>query len=70
MIQKRDPLSPLLFSFALEYAIRKVQKTQVGLQLNGTRQLLNYADDANLLGDYADTVKNNTETFMLVRRLV
>jgi hypothetical protein len=32
-------------------AIRKVQETQVGLKLNGTHQLLAYADDVNLLGD-------------------
>jgi hypothetical protein len=33
----------------------------VGLKLNGTRQLLIYADDVNLLGDNIDFVKKNKE---------
>jgi hypothetical protein len=37
--------------FALEYAIKKVQENQVRPELNGTHQLLAYADDVNLLGD-------------------
>jgi hypothetical protein len=33
------------FELCFEYAIRKVQGYQVGLKLNGTHQLLVYADD-------------------------
>jgi hypothetical protein len=56
-----DALSPLLFNFALEYAIRKVQDNQVGHRLNGTHQLLAYADDVNLLEDNMNTTNKNTK---------
>jgi hypothetical protein len=57
-LRQGDALSPLIFNFALKYAIRKIQENQVGLKLNGTHQLLAYADDVNLQGD---TIKTTTE---------
>jgi hypothetical protein len=51
---------PLLFNFALEYAITKIEEKQMGMKLNGAHQILVYADDINLLGDNINTKQKNT----------
>jgi len=49
----------------MEYAIRRVQVNQDGFKLNGTHQLLGYADDVNMLGGSVHTVKEKAETLLL-----
>ena len=57
-------LLPLLFNFALEYAINRVQVNQDGLKFNCTPELLAYADDVNILGGSVHTVRENAEALV------
>ena len=60
-LKQGDAFLQLLFNFALEYTIRNVQVKQYGLKLNGTHQLLVYADDVNILYRSVHTIKKNTD---------
>ena len=57
-LKQEDALSPRLFHFALEYAIRKIQETNLGLDTNCTHQVLAYADDVNLIDDDIRAIEN------------
>jgi len=64
-LKQGDALSPLLFNFSLEYAIRRVQVNQDGLKSNGTHQVLFCADDINILEGAVHTVKENAEALVV-----
>jgi hypothetical protein len=67
-LKRGGALLPLLLNFALEYAIMRVEVNQDGLKLNGTHQLLVYADDVNILGGSIHTIKENTDAVVLASK--
>jgi hypothetical protein len=67
-LKQADALSPFLFNFALEYAIKRVQVNQDGLKLNGRHQLLAYVNDVNILGGSVHTVKENAEVLVVATK--
>ena len=58
----------MLYNFALQYPIRRVQVNQGGLKLNGTHQLLVYAEDVNILGGSVHTIKENAEALLVASK--
>jgi hypothetical protein len=65
-LKQGDAFSPVLFNFSLEYATRRIQVNQDGLKLNGTHQLLVYADVIFVGSMY--TIKENTETLIVASK--
>jgi predicted RNA-binding protein YlxR (DUF448 family) len=55
----------LLFNFALEYAIRRVQVNQNTLKLNGTYPFVGYAEDVNILGGSVYIIQEKDEAFVV-----
>jgi len=61
---KQDVLSSLLFNFALEYAIRRVQVNQDGIKLNDIHQLVVFAD-VNILGESLHTIQEHEKALVV-----
>jgi len=66
--EQGDALTPMLFNSGLDYGIRRVHVNQDGLKLNGTQQLLAYADDVNILEGSMHTLKENAESLVAAAR--
>jgi hypothetical protein len=80
-LKQGDVLSPLLFSFALEYALRRVRVNQDGLKLSGIYQLLVYDDNddddnnnnnnnVSILDGIVHTIKKNTTNIVVASRKI
>jgi len=67
-LKQEDALSPFLSNVVLEYAVKMVHVNQDGLKLNGTYQLVVYADDVNILGRSEYTLKKNTESLVVASK--
>jgi len=57
-LKQGDALTPLLFNFVLQYAIRRVQVNQDGLK----------GDDVNILGGSIHTLKENAEALVAANK--
>jgi sorting nexin-29 len=67
-LKQGHALSPLLFNFALEWAIRRVQVNQNCVKINGTQQLVAYAGDVNILGGSTRAVKEIAESLVIATK--
>ena len=67
-LKQWDVLLSLIFNFALEYAIRRVQVKEGGLKLNDMHQLLVCSVDVKILGGSVHTIKENAEALVVASK--
>jgi len=63
-----DAFSSLLFNFAVQRVIRRVQEGQDDWKWMLTHQLLVYAGDVDILGESKPTVNQNTRNLLVTNR--
>ena len=68
-LKQGEAISPLLLSLSLEYAIKNVQERNLGLDLNGTHQVLDH-DDVNLIVNDIRTIEGNSYVLLNVCQYV
>jgi hypothetical protein len=66
-LNQGDALLPLLSNVGLGYAIRRVEDNQESWKLNGTYQLLVYANDVDTLVGNIYFSKKNTEALVVAK---
>ena len=59
----------MLFNFALEYAIRRVQVKSGWLEIKWYTVLV-YADDVNIFGGSVHNIKKNTEALVVASKVI
>jgi len=64
VLKHGDALKPMIFNFALHYAIRRFKVKRNCLKINGTHQLLAYADDVSIISVSVHTIKGNEITLV------
>jgi hypothetical protein len=64
-LKQGDALSSWIFSFVLDYAIKRTKINRDGLKLNGAFQSLFYADDVIILGGSVHTIEKNTKILVV-----
>lgn len=67
-MKQGNALSPLLFSFRLECAIREVQENTEGLGIDRKYQRLVCTDSVNLLGEAIGIIIKNTKAMLIASK--
>ena len=67
-LKQGDALQPVVFNFVLEYSIRRIAVNQDSLKLNGTRQLLVYADGVKIMGGSTRNTKKNKDALVVASK--